>query len=350
MAFNRPTLPQLIERGAADIGTRLPSTDARLRRSVLGALARMHAGAVHGLYGYLDWLSRQILPDTADGEILARWANVWGVTRKAAAQAKGSVTLTGTNGAIVPAATVLQRSDGVEFTTDAEVTIAAGTAIAAVTASEGGTAGNTAAGSALTFVSPIAGVNSSATVTAAGLTQGTDTESDDDLRERLLTRIQLPPQGGTAADYVAWAKEVAGVTRAWCYPNELGVGTVTVRFTRDDDASIIPDAAEVAAVQAHIDPLRPVTAALTVVAPIAVPLNFTITLAPNTAAVQAAVAAELADLLRREAEPGGTILLSHIREALSVAAGETNHVLTAPAADVTHTTGQLATMGTLTWA
>lgn len=350
MPFTRPTLPQLIERDIADIESRLPGSDARLRRSVLGALARAHAGAVHGLYGFLDWLSRQILPDTADAEILARWANVWGVTRKAAAQAKGSVTLTGTTGVVIPAGTVLQRSDSVEFTTDAEATLAAGTATAAVTASVGGAAGNTAAGSALAFVSPIAGVNSSATVTAAGLTQGTDTESDDDLRERLLTRIQSPPQGGTAADYVAWAKEVAGVTRAWCYPQELGVGTVTVRFVRDDDASIIPDAAEVQAVQDHIDPLRPVTADVSVAAPIAVPLDFTITITPATQAVKDAVAAELADLLRREAEPGGTILLSHIREAISVAAGETNHVLTVPAADVTHTTGQLATMGTITWA
>jgi uncharacterized phage protein gp47/JayE len=65
--------------------------------------------------------------------------------------------------------------------------------------------------------------------------------------------------------------------------------------------------------------------------------------------VQAAVAAELADLLRREAEPGGTILVSHLREAISIAVGETNHVLSSPAADVTHATGQIATLGTITW-
>ena len=67
-------------------------------------------------------------------------------------------------------------------------------------------------------------------------------------------------------------------------------------------------------------------------------------------AVKAAVEAELTDLLRREAEPSGTILLSHIREAVSIAAGETNYTMTAPAADVTHTTAQMATMGTITWA
>jgi len=123
-----------------------------------------------------------------------------------------------------------------------------------------------------------------------------------------------------------------------------------VRFVRDDDASIIPDAGEVAAVQAHIDALRPVTAQVTVVAPVAVPLNFTLLVVPNTAAVKTAVEAELRALLQREAEPGGTILISHIREAISIATGETNYTLTTPAADVTHTTGQMATMGTITWA
>ena len=61
------------------------------------------------------------------------------------------------------------------------------------------------------------------------------------------------------------------------------------------------------------------------------------------------VTAELQDLLRREAEPGATLLISHIRAAISLATGETNYVMTAPAADVTHTTGQMATMGTITW-
>lgn len=350
MAFTRPTLTQIIERAQSDIETRLPGADAALKTAVLNVLARTHAGALHGLYGHLDWIARQVLPDTADAEILERWASIWNVSRKAASFAAGPVTLTGTTGAVVPGGTRLAAADGQEFETDTEVAIAAGTATAQITALTAGQAGNLAAGTAVTLVSPVAGVNAQATVAAGGLVSGADAETDSALRTRLLARIQAPPHGGAEADYIAWALEVPGVTRAWVYPSELGLGTVTVRFVRDDDASIIPDAAEVAAVQAHLDSLRPVTADLTVVAPIAVPLNLTIQITPNTSTVQAAVQAELADLLRREAEPGGTILISHIREAISLAAGETNHVLTAPVADVTHTTGQIATLGTITWA
>jgi uncharacterized phage protein gp47/JayE len=345
--FNRPTLQDLIDRVRSDLLARL-ALDDPLRRSDAETYARVHAGAVHGLYGYLDWLASQLLIDTAESEILERHASIWGVARKAASRAIGIATFATNVGAVIPLGTRLQAFDGVEYETTAEGTAIAATLDLAIQAIDAGAAGNRTTGQMLTLTSPVAGVQASAT--AGELSGGADPETDTALRARLLARIQAPPHGGAEADYVAWALEVAGVTRAWVYPAELGLGTVTVRFVRDDDASLIPDAAEVAAVQAHIDALRPVTAALTVVAPVAVPLNLTIAVTPDTSTVRSAVQAELADLLRREAEPGGTILISHIREAISLAAGETNHVLTVPAADVTHTTGQIATLGTITWA
>lgn len=348
MPFSRPTLQELVNRTLADAQTRL-GVDELVRREDLQVLARVLAGASHGLHGFIDWLSQQVIFDTAEAEFLERWSSIWGLARLAAAAAVGEITLTGTSGTVVPAGTVLVRADGAEYETDAEVTLAGGTATAAVTALVAGQDGNAAAASALTIATPIAGVNSTATVTAAALTGGADIETDDSLRARLLSRIQAPPHGGASHDYVTWALEVAGVTRAWCYPQELGLGTVTVRFVRDDDASPIPDAGEVAAVQAYIDALRPVTADLTVVAPVAVPLDFTIAITPDTSAIRAAIEAELRDLLRREAEPGATILISHIREAISLATGENDHTLTVPAADVTHAVGEMAVMGTITW-
>lgn len=349
MAFTRPDLPTLIERAEADIETRLPGADARLRRSNLNVLARVHSGAIHGLYGYLEWMARQVIPDTAEGAILERHATIWGVERKPAAPATGLISVTGVNGAVIPVGSTLVRSDGARYTTDAEATIASGSATLAVTAVDTGQTGNASASSTLSFDMPVVGVSATATVGAGGLTSGADIEADEDLRTRLLARIQAPPHGGARHDYIAWALEVPGVTRAWVYPEELGAGTVTVRFVRDDDASLIPDAGEVAAVQVYIDELRPVTADVTVVAPVAVALDFSIELTPDTAAVRAAVEAELRDLLLRESEPGATILLSHIREAISLAAGEHNHVLTVPAADLTHTVGQMATFGAVTW-
>ena len=349
MPFTRPPLAELIDRAVADIEAALPGTDARLRRSNLNVLARAHAASVHGLYGYLAWLSQQLLVDTAEAAMLERHAAIWGVLRVPAAYAAGAVTVTGTNGAVVPAGTLIRRSDGFDYASTADATVSAGTAVVSVGATVAGAAGNAGSGTQVSLVQPVPGVQSTGTVAVAGITQGADAESDGALRARVLMRIQQPPMGGSASDYVAWALQVPGVTRAWVVPLEGGPGTVTVRFVRDNDASFIPDGAEVTAVQAYIDERRPVTANVTVAAPTAVALNMTIGLTPNTVAVQQAVTAELQDLLRRVARPGGTIFLSQLREAVSVAAGEASHTMTVPSADVTHTAVQIATLGTITW-
>lgn len=349
MPFERPSLSDLIAQAQADTEARLPGSDARTRRSNLNVLARVLAGTTHGLYGYLDFLARQVFPDTADAEHLDRWSAIWGVTRKPPAFAVGTLDFVGQTGAVIPAGSVLATGE-IEYETDADVTFAGAIASGAVTALTPGAAGNLSGGITLAFVSPVSGVSASATVAAGGLAGGVDAESDAALRARLLDRIRKPPQGGAAHDYAAWALEVPDITRAWVYPEELGPGTVTIRVVSDDaPGGLIPAAPKIAEAQAWIDARRPVTAVPIVVAPVAVPLDLGIQLFPSTAAVKAAVEAEVSDLIRRAAVPGGSILLSHLREAISLAAGETDHVLVSPVANVAHATGQIAVPGTITW-
>lgn len=349
MAFNRPSLADLIARAQADIEAELPGTDARLRRSNLGVMARLHAAAVHGLYGYLDWISRQVLVDQAEAEWLVRWAGLYGIARKAASAAVGNVTVSGDDGADVPIDSYLQRADGLQVRTTAAGVIAGSTAVVPVRAVTVGTTGNTVAASKLSFVEPVAGVSTQAVVATGGLTGGRDEESDDELRDRVVARMQAPPAGGSASDYVAWARSVAGVTRAWCYPLEDGPGTVVVRFVRDGDTSIIPDSTRVAEVQSYINARRPVTATVTVEAPTLLSLNMEIAVFPDTTAVRQAVTAELRDMLQREATPGGRIYLSRLREAVSAGAGESHSDVVLPTADVVPSTGQIVTLGTITW-
>ncbi len=351
MAFPRPTLSEIIDRCLADMSSRVVGVDgAVLRRSVLGVLGRMMAGSSHELHGRLDWIARQVIIDTAEGEYLERWAGVWSIRRKPAEFAIGSVTFTGTPGSDIPVGTTVQRQDGVVFlTTVAGKVPSGGTVTVAVMADAAGAAGNTAAGVALTLQRPVSGIQSTAAVFAGGISAGSDTEEDEDLRGRLLDRIQEPPQGGADFDYEKWALEVPGVTRAWVYPGEMGLGTVTVRFVRDDDEDIIPDPTEVALVKEHIEALRPVTAEVFVVAPEKKPLDMTIQIQPATAEVKQNVEAEIRDLIRREAEPGGTILISHLREAVSTAAGELDHVIVTPTGNVTNATGEISVPGTITW-
>jgi uncharacterized phage protein gp47/JayE len=348
MPFSRPELTDLRDAAYADI-ERIPGADARLAFGNLNVIAHIIAGATDGLYGYLQWQARQLLPDTSEEEVLDRHASIWGIYRRPAAAASGDAVVSGQAGTVVPAGTLFVRADGWQFSSAAEVTLAGATAVVSLGAIAAGVASNTAAGAALTLVSPVAGLASAATVDIGGLVNGSDIENDGLLRARLLARIKAPPDGGSVTDYEQWSLEVAGVTRVWVAPLELGAGTVTVRFVRDGDASPIPDAGEVAAVQSYLDERRPVTAELTVAAPVAVPIAFQIALTPGTAAVKAAVEAELRDLILRESGPGQTLLISHIREAISIAAGEEDHVLVAPAANVVHAIGEMATFGSLTW-
>ncbi len=348
MAFQRPTLTEIIDRTFSDLSSRLSLQGAILRRSVVGVLARVLAGASHMLHGHLDYIAREAIPDSAVDK-LPNWAAIWGIARKSAEFASGNVSFTGTiNGTVIPAGTALRTADGLEYETQADATITAGVAAAEVQALEAGEAGNADAGLSLTIISPIAGVSSSVVVAVGGITNGSDTEDDDSLRARMLARIQQPPHGGNKADYKQWALEVPGVTRAWVYPLHLGAGTVGITFVRDDDVSMIPDSTEVEAVQDYIDERRPVTAYAVVFAPTAVPLDFEIQ-GTFSAAVKAAIQAELEDFIKRESEPGGTLYLSRINEAISLAAGEFDHYLFAPGSDVHRDPGEITTMGTITW-
>lgn len=354
MAFSRPTLGELVGRIREDLRTRMETSGsivaAVLRRALVHISATVWAGAVHMLHGHLDWIYRQAFPTTAEREALIEYAKRFGdLAPKAATFASGPVTVTGSSGTI-PVGQALRRSDGERFEVTAGAALAGGTATVTVEAVNPGALGNTAATETLTFESPIVGINSDATVASGGITGGNDEEDTEDFRQRVLDREREPPQGGADHDYVAWALEVAGVTRAWVYPHENGLGTVVVRFVRDDDADLIPDGDEVADVQAKLDEERPVTAEVTAVAPTPLPIDFEIDLEPNTADVQAAVLAELEDLLLNQAAPGdgegqGTIYLSQIQTAVGSAAGVTDFTIIAPAADVVPALGQIAVMG-----
>lgn len=361
MAFNRPTLTQLIDRIEGDLKGGLSLKNV-LRRSFIKVLARALAGAFHLVWGFLFWLSEQFIYDTATIEYLKRWAAIWGFQIKPATYAEFNVIITGTNGVSIPQNTIYKRTeDSAEYYVDAEVTIVGGTATAKLISSVAGAEYNNDIATIVSLESPISGVDSDATVDSI-VVEGEDEEDVEDFRERFLTFIRERPSGGAVHDYIAWAKEVPGITRAWVAPQDLGPGTVTVAVVDDDSDPISVSPAKIQEVEDYIeDPTRkPVTAALTVITPTLSPLDLTIAIKPNNASVQAAVEAELKDLIFRDGAVKGTwksstevydgkILLSRINEAISIADGEEDHNLVSPVADVEPNNLELVTLGNITW-
>jgi uncharacterized phage protein gp47/JayE len=330
MPWNTPTLNDVRQQNRDYITARLHSA-AMVPNSVLRVLSDANAGLAFLVLLYIDWLALQLLPDTAETEWLDRHADIWlpGNGRKPATFASGSGTVTGINGTILPQGTQLTGATGVLYETTEQITVGSLPTPVAIRAVDPGVAGNLDEGSSLAFVGALAGVDG--TVTIVEMTGGVDIESDDELRERVLERIQQPPMGGAQYDYVAWAKQVPGVTRAWAWP-EQGPGTMTVRFLMDDlraDDDGWPTPQDVEAVANYIDLKRPVTVKDCYVgAPIKQFLEMTISnLATDDAATRASIEQEIQDMLFIKAAPGQTIFRSWIEEAISNAVGEDHHNL-----------------------
>ncbi|MDI2594159.1 baseplate J/gp47 family protein [Pseudomonas sp. N3-W] len=345
MPFETPSLPVLIKRAQSDL-----ASDS-LRQSDAQVLARTLGGAAYGLYGYLDWIAEQILPDKADESTLERIAALrLNQPRKAAQAASGSVSFTASAGAVLDVDTLLQSSDGRAYKVTASRTTINGLNITSIAALDAGSLGNADAGMTLIPVQPIQGIaGNSFVVLAPGLSGGIAQESLESLRSRVIRSYRIIPHGGSAQDYETWALECPGVTRAWCRGSYLGPGTVGLFIMRDDDAQPVPGPAQLAEVQAYIEPLRPVTAELHVLPPEQKPVIYSMRLTPDTTAVRAAVEAQLRDLHNREAGLGETLLISHIREAISSATGESDHALTSPTLDVQAASNQLLTFGGCVW-
>lgn len=355
MPLARPTLDEIKERTSRDLASRLK--DERgiglgrlIPRGTAAAIANVIAGESHGQYGRIDYQTLQTWPDTCDAENLDRWGTFLTLPRKAAAAATGGVVFTGTNGTVIPLGTQVQRADGRKFATLSLVTVVGGTALVDVEDLVPGVAGNTAESTPLQLVSSVVGTVTAVTVDSEGLDLGADQETDDDFRRRLIQRFANAPGAGRTADYIRWALEVPGVTRAWALPGNQGPGTVGVTFVVDNDpVSIIPSPTKVAQVQAYIDARRPEPVEVLVFAPALLTIAFTIHLDPDNTTVRVNVTAALQDLFEREGAPGSTIPLSHIDEAISLAAGEIDHVLTVPSAPLAIGAGQIPVVGTITW-
>lgn len=346
--FQRPTLAENISMIRTDLFARLDIND-ELRRMDEDVRAKVYAGALHTVYGYIDYLAMNMLPDLCDETWLTRHAAMKRCPRKQAVAATGYMRWDGvTNGITISAGAVIQRDDLVQYTALTEATSAGGVLRVPVLCSVAGMTGNLDDGTALSLVTPVNGLPSGGL--ADTITGGFDIEDLEAWRGRVLERYYWTPQGGADGDYVVWAKEVPGITRAWTYRHWMGAGSVGVMVASSDPVNPVPDATVIQAVKAHIEPLAPVAgSSLYVFAPLPKVVDFHIKLTPDTPAVRAAVTAELRSFLLRDGHPEGELTLSRINEAISIAAGEYSHQLIAPAAPVTTAKNELAVLGVLTW-
>jgi uncharacterized phage protein gp47/JayE len=359
MPWTTPTLRDVRGFVRDAIRGQLPGADANVPNSVLRVVSDAMAATCHSALQYIDWLAKQLIPDTAENIWLDRHANIWLVNadgstgRKMATPATGTATFIGQPlGTVVPQATRLTYA-GVDYETTMQFEVNDAGGDIPITALTPGTIGNQPAGTMFLITTPVPGIVDE-TARVVDLSNGTDTETDDELRARVLQRIRQPPQGGAAHDYVRWALAVPGCTRAWCTPNEMGIGTVTVRVLFDDlraDNDGWPHQQDLDRVTAYIDTMRPVAVKdFWVLAPIKQFVDVHIrNLVVDTPATRASVETALLDMLFDKAAPGQTIFATWKAQAVMNAA-VTSFDLTDWNDDVMQSPGHMAVLRNIFYA
>jgi uncharacterized phage protein gp47/JayE len=352
MPLSRPNLGQLVNQAESEINALVPGADARLPFSIFGVFARVWGALVDGLYSALAFLVRQCFVTTAEWDFLVQHANTYGMAPLPATYAQGCITLQGA-GAVVPVGSIFTRLDGTQYQTSTSALVPpSGFIDVPCICLSAGAIGNASAGSVVTSSVSIALLVSSQVCTAA-ISGGAEAENTEQLRSRLLQRIQNPPGAGTASDWERWARQLSSaITRVWVVPAVSGNGTVGVVFAVDNNG-IVPSPSLIAQMTAHLANFNPAGCVVSVYAPTLKPVAFSIAAVPNgSVAVRSAIIEELDDLLFREARPGAAIPLSRINEAISSAQGETDHTLVAPIAAPTFAaspTFEIGVIGAVTW-
>ncbi len=272
-----------VEKIKEDIISRL-STDIDTREgSFVNDMISAVAYEIWKVYQSLDAVIPIAFVDETSGEYIDKRCAEYGIQRKPGTKAKVTLTLTGTDGTVVPKGKVFLTADGLQFETDEDVTIISGTATVTATAVEIGSEYNVEAGTITQQLVSLNGLTS--VINEEPATGGTDPETDEALVKRLYDFLQKPAISGNVAHYKQWALEVDGVGDAKVFPLWKGPGTVKVLIIGDDrrpvDSTIVQNCA------AHIEENRPVGAMVTVESAEGLPVNISATvIIDNTTTVE----------------------------------------------------------------
>ncbi|MEO3997174.1 baseplate J/gp47 family protein [Mesorhizobium sp. CAU 1732] len=363
MAFPIRSLDDLSRLVRGSVRQYLPGTDASLKQNVLTVIAKVVALLAHEYELRLAWIFRQLFLSTATSMPMVRMhAAEFGVLQKPSSPASGLVVGTAAPHEAYPAGVRFLSGASTFVTSDPFTANAIGEFEAKVVAERSGLDTNRDAGAELLLADAVLypAMSDRVVVGIGGLGGGADVETIEQLRTRALKRKSAPAQGGSLVDYEGWALEVPGVVKAWAANFSNGFGTVGCWILVEGRAYGIPTPADLDLVDAHIVDKRLVRARFYAAAPVAVPVDLSIRLSPDTAANRAAVTASLATLFDATKPAGARVrpglpddpfllLRSWISEVISTTEGEDGHSLVEPAFDLTFDPGELPVLGDITW-
>lgn len=221
-------------------------------------------------YIELDNILSIMFLEDATNEFLDKKVYDFGIYRKMGTSARGTIKVTGTNGTFIPKGSEVLSQGELVFYTLNDTWIENEEAIIEVEASNVGVDFNIIANSIDKFAKKIDGVSS--VTNEEEFKEGTDAETDEELRERFFEIIRRPATSGNIYHYEQWAKEIDGINQARVKPLWNGNGTVKVIVSNDN--SIVSEEI-VSKCQEYINTVKPIGADVTVVTPQALDINVT---------------------------------------------------------------------------
>lgn len=222
-----PTIAQLYADIVADLDTSFQGQPITpFGRVWLRALAGVQAAKLKLYYLAQADLQKNIFVDTAyteaQGGTMERFGRVK-LNRNPFPPRAGqyTVTVTGTAAAVIPLNATFKSDDssaapGFLFILDNAYTMPGTTGTITLRCLTAGIEARIATGNTLTATAPIAGVDSTATVTATVI-EAAAAETLEQYRAVVLDSYRTEPQGGAGADYRIWAADAQGVQRVYPY-------------------------------------------------------------------------------------------------------------------------------------
>jgi uncharacterized phage protein gp47/JayE len=213
-----------------------------------GIKLRLLAGEIYNIGTELEWFKGQMFPTTATGIYLDYHAKEKGIERKSAVKAKGTVTFmleyVLEEAVTVPKGTVVSTEDEVplRFITTKSATISKGSVYTNVEieAEKGGSEYNVAERKINVLVTSVPNIYS--VVNQSRISGGTEEESDDELRSRLVYSYRNINNGTNCAYYKELAESIEEVYSAGVAPKYRGTGTVDVFIAKQGavaDSSLV---------------------------------------------------------------------------------------------------------------
>ena len=316
------------------------------------AMVRLYALAseVQSLLAQADWVLDQSFPQTAVGQYLDYHAETRALTRLPAAKAAGVLRFSAWKGLDVVNHAFTTRVGGVSQNEFAAMNLgfARGESYVDVPASalESGGSGNAIAGAIhLMSVYPV-GITQCTNPEA--FSGGSDEESDEKLRERVLTSYKRLPNGANAAFYEQEAMSFPNVAAAKAVGRARGIGTVDVYVSTHAGA---PDEKLLGEIEAVLQKKREIAVDVEVKAP----TEKTVNMSAELTAEQGWTMQEITDAATAALQAyftgerlGEAVYTAKLASILYGVEGVKNCHLLTPDEDVSVSATELPVLGTVT--